>query len=52
MPDGSYLSQVGGLQVRIIEAGLAVYGADGSRAGDSYRLITTLLDWRRYPPGN
>jgi hypothetical protein len=51
LPDGSYLSQVDGLQVRIIEAGLAVYGADGSRAGDSYRLITTLLDWRRYPAG-
>jgi hypothetical protein len=28
-----------------------VHGADGTRIGDSYRLITTLLDWRRYPAG-
>jgi Insertion element 4 transposase N-terminal/Transposase DDE domain len=49
LPDGSYLSQVDGLQVRIVEAALEVTGADGSRAGDGYRLITTLLDHRRYP---
>jgi hypothetical protein len=42
---------VDGLQVRIIEADLDVHGADGTRIGDSYRLITTLLDWRRYPAG-
>jgi hypothetical protein len=29
----------------------ALHGADGTRLGDSYRLITTLLDWRRYPAG-
>jgi hypothetical protein len=28
-----------------------VHGADGTRLGDSYRLITTLLDWRRCPAG-
>ena len=50
-PTGSYLSRVDGLQVRIIEADLDVHGADGTRIGDSYRLITTLLDWRRYPAG-
>jgi hypothetical protein len=49
LPDGSYLSQVDGLAVRIIEADLDGHGADGTRLGDSYRLITTLLDWRRYP---
>jgi hypothetical protein len=49
LPDGSYLSQLDGLQVRIIEADLAVTGADGSRVRDSYRLITTLADHRRYP---
>ena len=37
--------------MRIIEADLDVTGADGTRIGDSYRLITTLLDWRRYPAG-
>jgi hypothetical protein len=51
LPDGSYLSRVDGLRVRIIEADLEVHGADGTRIGDSYRLITTLLDWRRYPAG-
>jgi len=35
--------------VRIIEADLAVTGADGSRIKDTYRLITTLTDYRRYP---
>jgi len=43
---------VDGLQVRIIEADLDVHGADGTRAGDGYRLLTTLLDWRRYPAGD
>src|SRR6266700_679972 len=51
LPDGSYLSETGGLTVRIIEADLGVTGADGTRIGDNYRLITTLLDWRRYPAG-
>ena len=39
------------VKVRIIEADLTVTGADGSRVQDSYRLITTLLDHRRYPAG-
>ena len=37
--------------MRIIEADLDVTGADGTRIGDNYRLITTLTDWRRYPAG-
>ena len=49
LPDGSYLSCLDGLAVRIIEADVAVTGSDGSRAGDRYRLITTLTDHRRYP---
>ena len=49
LPDGSYLSQLGGLQVRIIEASVTVTGADGSRIRDAYRLITTLMDHRRFP---
>ena len=51
LPDGSYLSQIDGLKVRIIEADLDVTGADGTRIGDNYRLITTLTDWRRYQAG-
>jgi Insertion element 4 transposase N-terminal/Transposase DDE domain len=49
LPDGSYLSCLDGLSVRIVEAELAASGADGSRVRDTYRLITTLLDHRRYP---
>jgi Insertion element 4 transposase N-terminal/Transposase DDE domain len=49
LPDGSYLSDLGGLKVRIIEASVIVTGADGSRVRDGYRLITTLMDHRRFP---
>jgi len=49
LPEGSYLSELDGLAVRIIEADLWMRGADGTRIGDRYRLITTLLDHRRYP---
>jgi Insertion element 4 transposase N-terminal/Transposase DDE domain len=49
LPDGSYLSDLGGLAVRVIEACVTVTGADGSRVRDSYRLITTLMDHRRFP---
>jgi hypothetical protein len=49
LPDGSYLSDLDGLAVRIIEADVTMTGADGSRVADRYRLITTLLDPRRYP---
>jgi transposase IS4-like protein/DDE family transposase len=49
LPDGSYLSDLDGLAVRIIEADLTMRGADGTAVGDRYRLITTLLDHRRYP---
>jgi hypothetical protein len=56
LPDGSYLSYLEAgdrcVLVRIVEADVDVHGEDGSRAGDSYRLITTLLDWRRYPAGD
>jgi len=49
LPDGSYLSHLDGLDVRIIEASVTMTGADGSRVRDSYRLITTLMDHRRFP---
>jgi Insertion element 4 transposase N-terminal/Transposase DDE domain len=55
LPDGSYLSRLDSkdgrhsLEVRIIEAHLAMTGTDGSRVADAYRLITTLTDHRRYP---
>ena len=49
LPDGSCRSCLGGLDVRIIEAMVTVTGDDGSRVRGSYRLITTLLDHRRFP---
>jgi hypothetical protein len=49
LPDGSYLSCLDGLAVRIIEADLTMTGVDGSHVHDRYRLITTLLDHRRFP---
>jgi len=49
LPDGSYLSGLGGLRVRVIEARVTVTGAGGSRCQDRFRLVTTLLDHRRFP---
>jgi len=49
LPDGSFLSDLWGLPVRIIDAELTVTGADGSRVRDRYRLITTLLDHDHHP---
>jgi hypothetical protein len=49
LPDGSFVSDLDGMTVRIIDAELTVTGADGSRVGDRYRLITTLLDYDHHP---
>lgn len=49
LSDGSWLTCPDGLKVRIIEAEMTVTGQDGSRVQDTYRLMTTLLDSRRYP---
>jgi hypothetical protein len=49
LPDGSYLSDLDGMTVRIIEADVTITGSDDSRLADNYRLITTLTDHNRYP---
>ena len=49
LPDGSHLSYLDGLKVRIIEADVTVTGKDGSRLRERYRLITTLLEHHRFP---
>jgi hypothetical protein len=49
LPDGYYLSHLDGLAVRIVEANVVMTGADGTRISDSYRLITTLMDYRCFP---
>ncbi|WP_185845955.1 IS4 family transposase, partial [Kibdelosporangium aridum] len=51
LPDGSYLSLLDGMKVRIIEADVLITGIDGSQTGQRYRLITTLLDHHRHPAG-
>ena len=49
LDDGSFLSRIGALTVRIITADITVTCADGTRYTASYRLVTTLVDPRRYP---
>ena len=47
-PDGSYLSQLGATQVRVIQAEITIATSAG-RATGVYRLATTLTDHHRYP---
>ena len=49
LPDGSYLSRISGLTLRVIEARITVRGADGSIVRGQYRLLTTLCDHRADP---
>jgi hypothetical protein len=49
LADSSYLSVIGGIPVRIIEAQVSITCTDGSTFEGSYRLVTTLVDARRYP---
>jgi hypothetical protein len=47
-PDGSWLSVLGGVPVRVIDAQVTITTSEGSTAGRC-RLVTTLLDPARYP---
>ncbi|WP_223838819.1 IS4 family transposase [Saccharopolyspora pogona] len=49
-PDGSYLSRLGGLPVRVIDCEITISTTAGRQTG-VYRLATTLLDPHRYPAG-
>ena len=49
LADGSYLSVIGTVKVRVIDAQITVTCADGTAFTGSYRLATTLTDPRRYP---
>lgn len=49
LPDGSWLSRLGGVEVRVIDAEItATLGGRKQHTGH-YRLITTLIDHHRYP---
>jgi Insertion element 4 transposase N-terminal/Transposase DDE domain len=49
LPDGSFLSLIGSVKVRIIAATVTVTCHDGTTYGGTYRLATTLLDHRAWP---
>jgi hypothetical protein len=49
LDDGSFLTRLGGLTVRVIDADITVTCADGPVLRGRYRLATTLLDPRRDP---
>ncbi|MFG3443070.1 IS4 family transposase [Nonomuraea sp. NPDC047897] len=49
-PDGSYLSMLGALRVRVIECQITSATTAGHRTG-VYRLATTLTDHHHYPAG-
>jgi hypothetical protein len=47
-PDGSYLSMLGGVRVRVVDAEITITTSTGRHTG-TYRLATTLLDHHRHP---
>lgn len=47
-PDGSYLSVLGAVKVRVVDAEITIATSTGRRTG-VYRLATTLLDHHRHP---
>lgn len=49
LPDGTYLTRINGVRLRIIDAHIAVTTVKGLRLQGHYRLATTLLDHRRHP---
>jgi hypothetical protein len=51
-PDGSYLSTLGALRVRILECEITIITTTTGRHTGLYRLATTLLDHHRYPAGD
>jgi DDE family transposase len=48
LPDGSFLSVLGSVEVRIIECQITIATTAGAHTG-AYRLAATLLDHHRYP---
>ena len=48
LPDGSFLSVLGGVKVRIIDCQITIATTAGTQTG-TYRLATTLLDHHQHP---
>jgi transposase IS4-like protein/DDE family transposase len=49
LPDRSWISLLGGVPVRVIDAQITVAISGGGHRAGHYRLITTLTDHHRYP---
>lgn len=49
LADGSWTSVLGGVPIRVIDAHITVTLSGGTRRIVHYRVITSLLDHRRYP---
>jgi hypothetical protein len=49
LPDGSWLSRLGGVEIRVIDAEVTALLGGRTRRTGHYRLVTTLTDYRRYP---
>jgi hypothetical protein len=49
LPDGSYLTRIAGVPLRVIEARITLSGADGATHTGTYRLLSTLTDHRTDP---
>lgn len=48
LPDGSFLSVLGGVKTRIIDCQITIATTAGTQTG-TYRVATTLLDHRQHP---
>jgi hypothetical protein len=51
LPDGSILTRLGAVNVRVIQAQVTVTLADGTQVSGQYELATSLLDHRAHPAG-
>lgn len=49
LPDGTYLTRIGGVRLRIIDAQLTASTVKGLRISERYLLATTLTDHRLHP---
>ena len=49
LPDGSYLTRLGRLRLRVIDAQITMTASGGEQVHEHYRIATTLLDHRSDP---
>ncbi|WP_372412382.1 IS4 family transposase [Streptomyces luteireticuli] len=49
LPDGSYLTRLGRLKLRVVDATITMTTDSGETLCEHYRIATTLLDYRRDP---